>query len=108
MINTGQIAATKYDQNRYSGVRRLWIMVIIRAVFDYVHKKDATTKYGKLEAAQAKAWLFDAKGMDSLDYVCKLAGGLSADVVREYARTVNKNDLKSFKLAERDLVDVHV
>lgn len=98
-------ATTAYSPLRYRGHIKLWTMVIIRAIFDYVYGKDSPQKSSRLLSQKAEAWLFKSEGVDSLDEVCLKANNIPPEYVRGYAKRVEKKDLKRLRLTERDFQD---
>lgn len=99
------IFTVPYLPRRYEGYRKLWVKVIIRAIYDYVYGRDSTNQYNRLHANTAYAWIFKAKGENSLENVCKFLG-LDAEQFRTYVRTVKKSDLKRLRLTDRDVDEV--
>jgi hypothetical protein len=100
-------------EDRYAGIRALWLKVIIRAVFDWVQYRDSDRLPQKKLADSAKSWLFDPNELfngfanlcESLDVdpekVRKWACGLSREQVAKIEhldREPNSSSIKVFSV----------
>ena len=86
---------------RYSGVRMLWIKVIIRAAYDWVTYRDSSKLQLRKYAESADAWLFgESHVFNSFENVCKY---INANPVRVRARirTMSKEDAKKIEYLDR-------
>ena len=89
-------------QDRYAGVRALWLKVIIRAIFDWVCYRDSLKIEKRKIAENAQAWLFDpSKLFNSFETVCSFLD-ISPDLVRERAKNMTAEQITKIEHLERD------
>jgi hypothetical protein len=90
--------------DRHVGVKALWLKVIIRAVFDWVSYRDSTKPALKKLAENAENWLFNTgrNEFNSLENICEVID-LSASKVREWARTMTKDQVAKIEHLERSV-----
>ena len=86
------------QDDRYSGIRILWIRVIQRAIFDWVSYQDSTIKSKKSDAKSAYKFLFTDK--DGLDYLCDVLC-IDKDKFRHRASTMTKDEITKIEHLER-------
>lgn len=87
--------------DRYAGIRALWIKVIIRAIFDWVTYRDSLDLKRKKEAENASTWLFKPSVVfNSFENVCYYVG-LNPDDVRDQVQSMSKEDAKKIEYLER-------
>ncbi len=87
--------------DRYAGIRALWIKVIIRAIFDWVTYRDSLDLKHRKDAEGASAWLFKPSVVfNSFENVCYYVN-LNPDDVREHIRMMSKEDAKKIEYLER-------
>jgi hypothetical protein len=87
--------------DRYAGIRALWIKVIIRAIFDWVGGRDHPKLAKRKEAELAHTWIFkESLLFNSFDNVCKYVD-LNPVVVRDRIRNISKEQVKKIEYLER-------
>lgn len=89
------------SEDRYVGIRALWLKVIIRAIFDWVSYRDSTKLQQKKLAENAHNWLFQTSELfNGLPSICEQ---LEIDIVRirEKARTMSKEEVAKIEHLER-------
>jgi hypothetical protein len=84
-------------RDRYSGIVRLWICVLYRAMSDWVLYRDSPRQALNLRARRAEQWLFHDKGdagsIGSLAFVCDLCG-IRRETAQAQARRMTPADVK--------------
>ncbi len=86
---------------RYSGVRMLWIKVIIRAAYDWVTQRDSTKYHKRLEAKSAEVWLFhESHVFISFENICRY-NDVDPERVRIRIRNMSKEDAKKIEYLDR-------
>lgn len=94
-------AASPPVDDRYAGVRALWIKVIIRAVFDWVAYRDSTRLFQRKLAESAYTWLFRPSELfNSFENVCHMLD-IDPSRVRGWAKTMNKDQVAKIEHLER-------
>lgn len=87
--------------DRYSGVRALWLKVIIRAIFDWVTYRDSDKLMQKKLAENAHSWLFDESELfNGFENVCVYLD-VDPDHIRNRARKMSKEDVAKIEHLER-------
>lgn len=90
-----------YATDRYSGTKILWIMVIRRAMFDYVLWKDEQDVGKRRDADLVRKWLFEPSNLESsLANLC-VALGLDIEMVRRKALELTRDEVKKIEFRER-------
>lgn len=87
--------------DRYTGIRSLWLKVIIRAMFDLASYRDSPKLVHKKLAENAKAWLFEPNELfNSFESICKF---LELDIkkIRVRASMMTKDDVAKIEFKER-------
>ena len=97
--------------DRYAGIRALWLKVIIRAIFDWITYRDSTRLQQKKLAEQAYAWLFKPSQLfNSFDNVCRYLD-IDPGVVRGRAMKMTRYDVAKIEHLERssepDICAIH-
>lgn len=86
---------------RYSGIRALWIKVIIRAVFDWVAYKDSPKLMQRRLAESAYLWLFRPNVLfNGFESVC-FHLGINPVTVRGWAMRITRRQVAKIELLER-------
>lgn len=89
-------------QDRYAGVRALWLKVIIRAIFDWVCYRESTKIEKRKIAENAHAWLYDpSKLFNSFENICAFLE-ISPDLVRERAKNMTAEQITKIEHLERE------
>jgi hypothetical protein len=89
-------------EDRYSGIRALWLKVIIRAIFDWVAYRDCLKLEKKKVAEQAYIWLFHAnKTFNSFENLCAILD-VSPYKVRKKAMSMTREQVAKIEHLERD------
>lgn len=89
------------EDDRYSGVRSLWLKVIIRAMFDLASYRDSPRLSHKKLAENAYNWLFETnKLFNSFETICSQLK-IDAKVIRERAALMTKDDVAKIEFKER-------
>lgn len=87
--------------DRYAGVRALWIKVIIRAVFDWVAYRDSSRLIQRKLADSAYTWLFKPSDLfNSFENVCHMLD-IDPERVRRWANTMSKDQVAKIEHLER-------
>ena len=87
--------------DRYSGVRMLWIKVIIRAIYDWITYRDSTKFHFKKLAESAEIWMFqESYTFNSFDNICRYIS-LEPDMVRGRIKLMSKEDAKKIEFLDR-------
>jgi hypothetical protein len=87
--------------DRYAGVRALWIKVIIRAVFDWVAYRDSARLFQRKLAESAHTWLFRPSELfNSFENVCHMLD-IDPEKVRRWAKTMSKDQVAKIEHLER-------
>lgn len=95
-----EAAPTPVD-DRYAGVRALWIKVIIRAVFDWVAYRDSSRIFQRKLADSAHSWLYRPSELfNSFENVCHMLD-IDPNRVREWASTMSKDQVAKIEHLER-------
>jgi hypothetical protein len=91
------------SEERYAGVRALWLKVIIRAIFDWVSWRDSKKPEHRKVAEQAHLWLFrpGKTVFNSLEGICEFLD-ISPAMVRSTALTMSKEQVIKVEHLERD------
>ena len=88
---------------RYAGQKKLWVKVIIRAIYDYVLYQDKRQKVSNDRLyREASAWIFSDHPVNSLNHICELVD-LCPDPVRSFVLRDPKPNLAKLRLAERKM-----
>lgn len=91
-------------EDRYVGIRVLWLKVIIRSVFDWVSYRDSNKPWLKKYADAAASWLFvEGDYFNSFTNICAQLD-LSPSLVRKWARSMSKDMVTKMEHLERDHV----
>lgn len=89
------------SDDRYSGVRMLWIKVIIRAIYDWITYRDSTKFHFKKLAESAEIWMFqESHTFNSFDNICRYIG-LEPSRVRGRIKSMSKEDAKKIEFLDR-------
>jgi hypothetical protein len=87
---------------RYSGVRALWLKVVLRAIFDWVTYRDSTKLMQRKLADNAYTWLFKPSHLfNSFENICRYLD-IDADTVRERAQSMTRRDIAKIEYLERE------
>lgn len=87
--------------DRYSGVRSLWLKVIIRAIFDWVTYRDSTKLLQRKLAENAEEWLFKPSLLfNSFENVSRYLD-IDPDVIRIRAKKMSRDDVAKIEHLER-------
>lgn len=90
------------DWERYSGVRALWVKVIIRAAYEWVSWRDSFKLQERKVAESAYVWLFEPSTLfNGLENVCFFLGILP-DQVRYWARSLSKDQITKIEYIDRE------
>ena len=90
------------NDRRYTGVRALWMKVIIRAVFDWVTYRDNTKVDKKKYAESAHDWLFNKNLLfNSFENICRNLD-IDPQRIRSKALKMTKDDVAKIEHMERD------
>lgn len=91
---------TPYKRDKkYDNCRALWIRVYYRAACDYISYKSSKNIKELRDAKDAERWLFTDN--DGLDLLCD-ALGLRVSMLRNWALTATKADIKKLETFERE------
>ena len=89
-------------EDRYAGIRALWLKVIIRAIFDWVSYRDSTKFQQKKLAEQAYNWLFNPSILfNGFDHICAILE-IPPEKVRLKARSMSKEQVAKIEHLERE------
>ena len=89
-------------EDRYAGVRALWLKVIIRAIFDWVTYRDCAKLEKKKIADQAHHWLFEPNQVfNSFESICRLLE-IPPDFIREKALSMTRAQVAKIEHLERE------
>ena len=93
--------SSRFDDSRYTGIRILWLKVIVRAMFDWVNHRDST-KLAQLKSAEsAEAWLFGKSELfNSFESICTNLG-IDPNGIRERAKKMTPDDVAKIEHLER-------
>ena len=87
---------------RYSGVRALWLKVILRAIFDWITYRDSTKLMQRKLAENAQSWLFKPNCLfNSFENICKYLD-VDVDTVRDRASHMTRCDIAKIEFLERE------
>lgn len=87
--------------DRYAGIRALWIKVIIRAVFDWVAYRDSDRLFQKKLADSAHSWLFKQNELfNGFENICHMLD-INPNRVRTWAKTMSKDQVAKIEHLER-------
>jgi glutamate/tyrosine decarboxylase-like PLP-dependent enzyme len=87
--------------DRYVGIRALWIKVIIRAIYDWVTYRDSTKLQQIKRAEGAEIWIFRPSELfNSFESACHYVG-LDPDRVRTRIRSMSREDVGKIEYLER-------
>lgn len=87
---------------RYSGIRALWLKVILRAIFDWVTYRHSTKLMQRKMAENAYNWLFQPNALfNSFENVCKMLD-IDPDTIRERAEAMTPMDIAKIEYLERE------
>lgn len=100
--DTGGDALPELAQDdRYSGIRALWLKVIIRAIFDWVTYRDSTRLLQRKLADNAYEWLFKPSLLfNGFESICRYLD-VDPDTVRERAKKMSREDVAKIEHLER-------
>jgi hypothetical protein len=91
----------KPAEDRYGGIRILWIRVILRAMYDWISYRDSFDVQKLKWAQQAEEWLFkDSSLFNGLNNVCHLIN-ITPSMVRLRACSMTKDDVVKMEHLER-------
>ena len=100
LIGTDPFNDTVYD-DRYSGVRALWIKVVIRAVFDWVSYRDSDRLPQRKLAEAAEAWLFRPSVLfNGFENIC-VCLDVNPEQVRKWAMRMSRDQVSKIEHLER-------
>jgi hypothetical protein len=90
------------NEDRYAGIRALWLKVIIRAVFDWVQYRDSNRLPQKKLADGARSWLFEPSDVfNGFENLC-----FSLDVdpskIRKWASALSKEQVAKIEHLDRE------
>ncbi len=89
-------------EDRYVGVRALWIKVIIRAAFDWVSYRDSLKLPQQKLAENAYKWLFcESNLLNSFENICYHFLDLSPEKIRKWACSITKEHVAKIEHLER-------
>jgi hypothetical protein len=92
---------TSGPDDRYAGIRILWIKVIVRAIFDLVGGRDHCELDKRKEAERANTWIFQPSLLfNSFDNVCKYIN-VNPDVMRVRIKSMTEEDVRKIEYLER-------
>lgn len=87
--------------DRYAGIRAMWIKVVIRAIFDWIGGRDHKKLEKRKEAEQAYNWIFKPSIMfNSFDNACRYVD-LDPGEVRKRILSMSKEDVAKIEYLER-------
>lgn len=87
--------------DRYSGIRILWLKVIVRAIFDWITYRDSNRLMQKKLADNAYSWLFEQSVLfNGFESIC-INLGINPMRVRERARCMTREDVAKIEHLER-------
>lgn len=94
------------NDDRYAGVRSLWLKVIIRAMFDLASYRDSDKLSQRKLAENAYNWLFGPSEIyNSFENVCRLLD-LDPKRIRNRANLMTKDDVAKIEFKERRGLEV--
>lgn len=89
--------------DRYSGVKSMWLKVIIRAMFDLASYRDSTKLGHKKLANDAYSWMFGENDLfNGFESICKFLD-IDPNRVRARAMSMSKEDVSKIEFRERKL-----
>ena len=90
------------DDERYTGMRAMWLKVMIRAAFDWVSYRDHRDPRKLRDAKEAEAWLFHGwgQGFNSFENLCRLLQ-VSPQGVRRWATSLSKDQITKIEHLDR-------
>jgi len=89
------------SDDRYAGVRMLWIKVIIRAIYDWITYRDSTKFHFRKLAESAEIWMFQENHtFNSFDNICTYIN-LEPSKVRSRIKSMSKEDAKKIEFLDR-------
>lgn len=92
--------------DRYAGIRALWIKVIIRAVFDWVSYRDSDRLHQRKLAESAEIWLFQPSELfNAFDNICMYID-LDPERVRRWAKNMDRDQVAKIEHLERGVSSV--
>ena len=87
--------------DRYSGQRKLWGRVILRAIYDWVMYRDSPELKQRKLAENAETWLFKPSILfNGFDHVCEMLD-IYPETVRKSAKTFTRDDVLKAEHVER-------
>jgi hypothetical protein len=93
-------ATSRFD-DRYTGIRILWLKVIVRAIFDWITYRDSDRLMQKKLADSAHSWLFDQSILfNGFENICTNLG-INPMKVRERAKCMTREDVAKIEHLER-------
>lgn len=96
-----QFSFASQKEDRYVGVRALWIRVIVRAVYDWVSYRDSIKLQKKKDAFSAERWLFHPnKTFNGFENVCYIVG-VDPEKIRQWSRSISKKQVVKMEHLER-------
>lgn len=91
---------SRFD-DRYTGVRILWLKVIVRAIFDWVTYRDSSRLMQKKLADSAHSWLFDRSELfNGFESICTNLN-INPIRIRGRARCMTREDVAKIEHLER-------
>lgn len=92
------------SEDRYMGVKSLWLKVIVRAMFDWASYRDSQKLQDQKKAQDAYAWLFkESELFNSFKNVCMILS-INPDKIRQLALKMTKDDVAKIEFKEREVV----
>ncbi len=93
-------SSSRFD-DRYTGIRILWLKVIVRAMFDWVNHRDSL-KLSQLKSAEsAQSWLFGQSELfNGFESICANLG-INPNWIRERAKKMTPDDVAKIEHLER-------
>ena len=89
-------------EDRYAGVRALWLKVIIRAIFDWVTYRDSPKIRERKLAEQAQLWLFKSANIfNSFEGICEFLD-VPVEKVRAVASSMTREQVAKIEHLERE------
>lgn len=87
--------------DRYTGVRILWLKVIVRAIFDWVTYRESTRLMQKKLADNAQSWLFDQSELfNAFENICSILN-VNPNQIRDRAKCMTREDVLKIEHLER-------
>lgn len=87
--------------DRYSGQRKLWGRVILRAIYDWVMYRNSPELKQRKLAESAETWLFKPNELfNGFDHVCEMLD-IDPEIVRRRARTFTREEVLKAEHVER-------